>query len=403
MTFLEPYDLPQRANANVQRNRMSDFAAGVLPVPSGYWSIFALISADNSESESESARPVTGSTHSHSHSHRHGTAALSWMRRNIVPAVAGSLADAHSGDPVRFPPSKAHIDEALRQALALLDNDLRTTTTMTTATTASDARTVPLTTWQQTGQVPSTLLAFFDSESRMLRIANAGAGRAFLGRRATGTGGGGHECRELTSSGRAQYTINSDTHSNSRAMDVVVEEPINRTGSASTPPGPSHGGSDVTSVNVEVESVEVRDGDFLVLGSHDTWACLDGNAAVQAVSGWVREHEAVSSTQEEQQQQRQQTIQHGSWSWWPQDRVLDFPRRGNHGLGFGFDWVHTTVPDLVRDVDKMFVGARGLGNAASRVLQLEHKHNRDGNGGNDQDFYYAAVPPGRSSPAPGSE
>ena len=167
MTFLAPYDLPQCANANVQRYRMSDFAAGVLPVPSGYWSIFALISADNSESESESARSVTGSIHSHSH--RHGTA-LSWMRRNIVPAVAGSLADAHSGDPVRFPPSKAHIDEALRQALALLDNDLRTMTMTTTMTTAaSDARTVPLTTRQQTGQVPSTLLAFFDSESQIGR------------------------------------------------------------------------------------------------------------------------------------------------------------------------------------------------------------------------------------------
>jgi hypothetical protein len=46
ITFLAPYDLPQCANSNVQRNRTSDFAAGILPVPSGYWSIFALISAD---------------------------------------------------------------------------------------------------------------------------------------------------------------------------------------------------------------------------------------------------------------------------------------------------------------------------------------------------------------------
>ena len=114
------------------------------------------------------------------------------MRRNIVPAVAGSLADVHKDDPLRSPPAKAHIDEALRQALARLYNDLGTTT---------NARTV---TWtmRQAGQAPSTLLAFLDSESRMLRIANAGAGRAFLGRRVTGVGG--HECRELTSSGGAQ-------------------------------------------------------------------------------------------------------------------------------------------------------------------------------------------------------
>jgi hypothetical protein len=382
--ILAPYDPPQRADSNVQRNRVTDFAAGVLPVPSGYWSIFALISADNSESESESARPVSD------FAHRHGLGtALSWMRRNIVPAVAGSLADVYNDNPLQFPPSKAHIDGALRQALALLDGDLRTTTT----TTTTDARTVPLTT-RQAGQAPSTLLAFFDSESRMLRIANAGAGRAFLGRRVTGAGGGGHECREITSSGGAQYAIYSDTHSNVRGMDVVAEELIDGTGSASS--SPSRGEPDAASANVDVESVDVRDGDFLVLGSHGTWTRLDGNEAVQAVSGWMREQEAASSSQEEQQP----PIRRGGGSWWPRDRFLDFPWRDNHGLGFGFDWVHTMAPDLIRDVDKMFVGARGLGNAASRVLQLEHKHSRDGNSGNDQD---AAVPPGRSRPAPGSE
>src|SRR6266852_4374652 len=162
---------------------MSDFAAGVLPVPAGYWSIFTLVSADNSES----ARPVrvTGFTHWH----WHGTA-LSWMRRNIIPAVAGSLADVYNDDPLRSPPSKAHIEEVLRQALARLDNDVRT---------------VPWTTARQVDHAPSTLLAFFDSESRVLRIANAGAGRAFLGRRVTGAGG--HECRELTT---RQYLVNSD-------------------------------------------------------------------------------------------------------------------------------------------------------------------------------------------------
>ncbi|KAF8496863.1 hypothetical protein F5888DRAFT_370828 [Russula emetica] len=214
---------------------------------------------------------------------------------------------------------------------------------------------------------PSTLLAFFDSESHMLGIADAGAGRAFLGRRRV-TGAGGHECRELTSSGGVQYFVNSDTHSNARAMDVG--ELIDGTGSAS----PSRGEPDAASV-VNVESVEVRDGDFLVLGSHDTWTCLDGNEAVQAVSGWIREQEVAraSSTQEEQQQ----PVRRGR-SWWPQDRFLDFPwRDNNHDLVFGFDWVHTMVPDLIRDVDKMFVS------------------------GNDQGFY-AAAPPGRSSPVPGS-
>ena len=221
----------------------------------------------------------------------------------------------------------------------------------------------------------------------MLRIANAGAGRAFLGRRVTGAGA--HECRELTtsSSGGAQCSVNSDTYSDARAMDV--EELIDGTGS-----GASSARGELDAASMNVESVEVRDGDFLVLGSHDIWTCMDGNEAVQAVSGWMREQQ-VASTQEQQPIRR-------VGSWWPhwQDRFLDFPSRDNHSLGFGFDWVHTMVPDLIRDVDKMLAGARG--NAASRVLQLEHKHSRDGDNGNDQGFY-AGVRFRRSSPAPGSE
>jgi hypothetical protein len=331
---------------------------GVLPVPSGYWSIFALLSAD-ADSESESA----GS---------HGIA-LSWMRRNIVPAVAGSLADVHNDYPSRLSSPKADVDEALRQALAHLDDDARTTT---------DTRVVPGTI-RKAGQTPSTLLAFFDSDSRVLRIANMGTGRAFLGRRVTS--GGGYECRELSGSGvgGARYFVNPDTHCDAR--DTDMEGLVDGDGSAF----PLRGELNATSVGVE--SVEVRDGDFLVLGSHDTWTCLDGNEAVQVVSGWMREQE-MARTQEQQLALYERR--------WPQDRAFDFPRRDNHGFGLGFDWVHTTVPDLMRDVDRMFVGARG--NAASRILRLERKYSADGNGGNGQDLY-ASVGPGRSSPAFGSE
>ena len=50
---------------------------------------------------------------------------------------------------------------------------------------------------------------------------------------------------------------------------------------------PLHGSLDTASV--EVESVEVRNRDFLVLGSHNTWAHLACDKAVQAVNGWMRE------------------------------------------------------------------------------------------------------------------
>ena len=77
----------------------------------------------------------------------------------------------------------------------------------------------------------------------------------------------------------------------------------------------------------------------------------------------------VASTQEEQEQ----PVRRGSWM--PQDRFLDFFFHGETIVvsDSNLTGVHTIVPDLIRDVDKKcFVGARG--NAAFRVLQLEHKH-----------------------------
>ena len=226
---------------------MTDFAASVLPVPSGYWSIFALLSADNPS--------LTA--------HR----SVSWMGRNIVSDVACSLADAHNAT---LPPPDADIDEALRLALARLDSDI-------------DARTGDPSWARQAGgpasssspSSPSTLLVFFDSESRVLRVANAASGRAFLGRRVGSTGY--HECRELARSGPPRHLVKADVQS--RAQDV--EEPVG--GDAF----PSRDSLDAASV--DVESVEVPDGDFLVLGSHGTWVYLAGDEAVQAVSGWMRE------------------------------------------------------------------------------------------------------------------
>jgi hypothetical protein len=115
------------------------------------------------------------------------------MRRNIVSAIAGSLAGAHNAT---LPPPDAYIDEALRQALARLDSDI-------------DERTGdPPWARQVVGSSPSSpsmLLAFFDSESRVLRVANARAGHASLGRRVGSAGH--HECRELAGPGAPRYVL----------------------------------------------------------------------------------------------------------------------------------------------------------------------------------------------------
>ena len=143
------------------------------------------------------------------------------------------------------------------------------------------------------------LLAFFDLESRVLPVANAGAGRTFLGRPMGSAGR--HECRrELAGSGLPRCLVNADAQSRARDVEELLDVDV----------FPLCNSLDAASV--EAESVEVRDGDFLVLGSHSTWAHLACDEAVQAVNGWMREQGPERLSRDGRR---------------PQDHFLDFPRK----------------------------------------------------------------------------
>jgi hypothetical protein len=130
----------------------------------------------------------------------------------------------------------------------------------------------------------------------VLPVANAGAGRTLSGRPVGSAGR--HECRELAGSGLPRCLVRADAQS--RAWDV--EELVN------ADVFPLRGSLDAASV--EAESVGVRDGDFLVLGSHSTWAHLACDEAVQAVNGWMREQGPERLSRDGRR---------------PQDCFLDFP------------------------------------------------------------------------------
>ncbi|KAH9069357.1 hypothetical protein EDB83DRAFT_2314394 [Lactarius deliciosus] len=281
----------------IRQDHVTDFAAGVLPVPTGYWSIFALLSADNANSSNPGA--------------------VSWIRRNIVAAVAGALADVHS---TGHPPPSTHVDDALRQALVHLDDDARTGQP-----------------WAQNAGRASALLAFFDSESRVLRVANTGAARAFLGRRMSSAT---YECTELVGPGSPRYLELETTRSNRVDMEELVNEGV----------FPSRGPLDASSV--ETRSVEVHNGDFLVLGSESAWSGMEGSEAVRAVGAWIREQDGPAP----------------EGRLWPQDpaRGFDFPRKYEED-DFGLGWVGAMVPTMMMNFDSMF--SRYRGNPASCVLR----------------------------------
>jgi hypothetical protein len=110
----------------------------------------------------------------------------------------------------------------------------------------------------------------------VLRVANTGAGRAFLGRRVSGAN---YECTEIVGPGAPRYLELEPA----RTRRVDVEELVNEGVFLSRGP--------LDASSVETRSVEVRDGDFLVLGSEGAWAGMEGTEAVQAVSAWIREQE----------------------------------------------------------------------------------------------------------------
>ncbi|KAH8990006.1 hypothetical protein EDB86DRAFT_3104202 [Lactarius hatsudake] len=274
-------------------DHVTDFAASVLPVPTGYWSIFALLSADDVNSSNPGA--------------------VSWIRTNIVAAAA----DAHGAG---HPPPSTHVVDALRQALVHLDDDARTGQP-----------------WAQNARHASALLAFFDSESRVLRVANTGTGRTFLGRRMSGLT---YECTELIGPGSPRYLELETTRSHRVDVEELVSEGV----------FPSRGPLDASSV--ETRSVEVRNGDFLALGSESAWSGTEGSEAVRAVGAWIEEQDGPAP----------------EGRLWPQDPALDFdfPRKYEED-DFGLGWVGAMVPALMRNFDSMF--SRYRGNPASCVLR----------------------------------
>ncbi len=131
----------------------------------------------------------------------------------------------------------------------------------------------------------------------MLPVANAGAGRTFLASRGQRRPTRMSRARRVRSAA-VRYLVKADAQSRPRDVEQFVDVDV----------FPLRGSLDAASV--EAESVEVRDGGFLVLGSHSTWAHLACDEAVQAVNRWMWE----------QGPERLSRDGHG-----PQDPFLDFP------------------------------------------------------------------------------
>ncbi|KAI0648506.1 phosphatase 2C-like domain-containing protein [Trametes meyenii] len=156
-------------------------AEAVLPVPSGYWSLFGVYDGHS------------------------GTDTSIWLAENLLPAVTGALADlyskvngANSIDLAHQPPP-SEVETTLKNTFKRLDDDIVNAPLKTIFSSNSRHAAVTLLAPAYSGSC--ALLSFYDSQSGLLYTALTGDSRAVLGR----------PTRDETSNLTGTYTVHALT------------------------------------------------------------------------------------------------------------------------------------------------------------------------------------------------
>ncbi|KDQ59928.1 hypothetical protein JAAARDRAFT_192379 [Jaapia argillacea MUCL 33604] len=286
------YDVAMTESNNPSED---DHAEAVLPVPNGFWGLFAVLDGHS------------------------GWETSAWLRENLISAVSGSLADLyskyrsndstpHSTD---HDPPPGEVDDNIKQTFQRLDDDIIREPLEKVFSTPSRHAAVNLLAAARAGSC--ALLAFYESPTRLLRIALTGDSRAVLGRRKpTADGGHTYEVHVLS--------VEQDGHNPSEAARLKEEHPdeedVVKNGrvvgmgvarafgdaqfkwaldlqkkllwkylgnyiypNIKTPPY-------LTAVP-EVTTIKVEPGDFLILGTDGLWECLSSEQAVGLTGLWV--------------------------------------------------------------------------------------------------------------------
>ena len=137
-----------------------------MPVPSGCWSFFGLYDGHN------------------------GGATSKWLASNMIPAISGALGDLYSrlvgpsptsADDCKVPvPDPSDVEKVLKTTFLQLDEDICHAPLPTVFASKSKDASVNLLGPACAGSC--ALLSFYDSHSRLLRVALTGDSRAVLGR-----------------------------------------------------------------------------------------------------------------------------------------------------------------------------------------------------------------------------
>ncbi|KAL6308565.1 phosphatase 2C-like domain-containing protein [Sparassis latifolia] len=282
------YDIAQLASNDPIED---DHAEAILPVPSGHWSFFAILDGHN------------------------GWETSAWLRDNLIPAVAGALADlfnkfSSSLTPGTEPdPPPDDIEDTIQATFKRLDDDIVYNAVERVFETNSRHAGVTLLAPAYAGSC--ALLAFYDDHTRVLRIAVTGDSRAVLGRPAFDKRGQAiYEVRVLSVEQDAhnvaeEYRLNAQhpgeaVVANGRVLGMGpsrafgdarykwsrrVQERLKEAFLGRTPPRDVRTPPYLTAVP-EVTSVRAQPGDFLILATDGLWESLTSAEAVGLVGLW---------------------------------------------------------------------------------------------------------------------
>jgi pyruvate dehydrogenase phosphatase len=264
-------------------------------VPSGFWSFFTVLDGHN------------------------GWQTSTWLREHLIPAVAGAIVDVFSkhkreGTTEASPqPSHDAIDHAIKETFLRLDDDIIHGAVEKAFSSPSKAAAIKHLAMSHAGSC--ALLAFYDSEDHLLRVAVTGDSRAVLGRRRPSDSGEQdfydvhvlsidqngknpaeearlnalHPGEKIVENGRVigwglSRAFGNGAYKWSREIQTRMNEEY--LGDA---PRPNVKTPPYFTAEPEVTTTEVKPGDFLIMASDGLWDCLTNEEAVGLVGLWLND------------------------------------------------------------------------------------------------------------------
>lgn len=307
-----------------------DHAEAILPVPSGFWSLFGVYDGHC------------------------GWETSAWLRENMIQAITGALGDMYakvapsdlSSPPT---PSPEDIEKTFKDTFKRLDDDI--VNVALEEAFKSPSRHKSLITLAAAHAGSCALVSFYDSHSRLLHVAITGDSRAILGRKTKDEDGKPtYEVRLLSAEqdgkSKAEEARLNALHPGEQ---VVKDGRVMGWGMArafgdarmkwdketqkklwhlylGSYPGSNLKTLPYLTAEPEVTTTPIQPGDFLIMASDGLWECLSSEEAVGLV-GWWRDQKPSGEESEETtqlpkelpvigQQGEDETVRYRQWGKW---------------------------------------------------------------------------------------